>query len=89
MGDERPFAWLDFGGGFRSGACNTHTTDQREAMTWTTDTPTKPGWYWWRSKIPHTDFWTCPTIRDITVSALLNDNLWGQWAGPIPEPEEG
>ncbi len=49
-------------------------------LVWTTDKPTKPGWYWWRASKNGT---IC--IRYADPSSTLNE---GQWAGPIAEPEE-
>ena len=60
-------------------------------MTWSSENPSKPGWYWWRDK------GMFPRIRLIQKdrdSRLFTDtNVYakfekGQWAGPIPEPEE-
>ena len=55
-------------------------------MVWTTEKPTKPGWYWRRVGI------------DVIVTYVDSDDLFrglqrsgfdtgGEWAGPIPEPE--
>lgn len=62
-------------------------------VKWSKETPTQPGWYWYRiSKGSY------PIIEryDMAAHGLA---LWengrilpispGEWAGPIPEPEEG
>ena len=66
-------------------------------MTWTTEKPTVPGWYWWRyekgrkatmlnvsqSHIQQMDIFT-----EGSLVMFLNE-VPGHWAGPIPAPEEG
>lgn len=65
-------------------------------MTWTTQQPTQPGWYWWR--------WRNDKDPEIVrISTGADNRLWmeemenypgatslekvhGQFAGPIPEP---
>lgn len=68
-------------------------------MTWTTQKPTKPGWYWYRELEvgPKIRF---PRIREMTYAngVLMSysgmthpsivANTEGEWAGPIPEPTE-
>ena len=65
-------------------------------MTWTTDTPTHPGWYWFQ---PHN---MKPRVIEliaeqepqrllIAESSTPVDTLEGttyRWAGPIDSPEE-
>ena len=78
-------------------------------ITWTTDKPTVPGWYWYRyyssltcmPKVAITvmgkvetgcDYqsytFTWLTGVDYEVEAKNVTELSGEWAGPIPEPEE-
>ena len=62
-------------------------------MKWTKDSPVEPGWYWWRVKRDDAE-----VIRVVTHDAGLrlqsefyNDLVTkcaGEWAGPIPEPQE-
>ncbi|MEW6543423.1 MAG: hypothetical protein AB1411_07415 [Nitrospirota bacterium] len=62
------------------------------ALTWTWETPMKPGWYWYRGS-GETD----PFIVEVDESGCFQwpDGGYqeaklakGQWAGPIPPPEE-
>lgn len=59
-------------------------------MIWTTDKPTKPGEYWYRdgstAAIVCVDFDT--SVRWFSGRRGVLSDLKGQWAGPIPEPEE-
>lgn len=68
-------------------------------MMWTTDKPTTPGWYWWRHRHgwKADASWTVPKIVKVVNKAgllmvcawcQLGNMLDGEWAGPIPEPEE-
>lgn len=65
--------------------------------TWSTEKPTRPGWYWWRQ--PYCQ----DVIVEITLGGAKNGkrlyvvtdgdtgelaSFSGEWAGPIPEPEE-
>jgi len=67
-------------------------------MRWTTERPTKPGWYWWRA---NAESFESPHLidrvgdihgGDVLYCATCDDDHMeerdGQWAGPIPEPEE-
>lgn len=70
-------------------------------MEWTTEKPTKPGWYWLKSNYAHSEssdvevVWVFknPGAKDCGV---MSTNGWcvaagkiaGEWAGPIPEPTE-
>lgn len=61
-------------------------------LRWTTEPPKKPGWYWWR--------WCKGAelnplyVRDGLIVEYPRQSLThvagigGEWAGPIPEPEE-
>lgn len=55
------------------------------AMTWTTEKPTVPGWYWWRNK----------TRMDIFQVRQIDIDIWddvphapAEWAGPLEPPKE-
>ena len=64
------------------------------AMIWTTEKPTKPGWYWWRGPM-----WGKEITRVLEVDSddagafyvrreyYVND-LTGHWAGPLEPPHE-
>lgn len=71
-------------------------------MKWTTEKPTKPGWYWWR-RYPKKKAYKVEVKRG---RGVLRGNQWlevywegervarfdepvrGEWAGPLDEPEE-
>jgi hypothetical protein len=64
-------------------------------MRWTNIKPTQEGWYWYRtvSRLGN----HCAKIEfdennklhaRIMCADYFIDNLDGEWAGPIPEPEE-
>lgn len=67
-----------------------HTMDR---LVWTRERPTEPGWYWWRTtsherivqvtQMPSGSFWFF--VPDVSLSV---ESSVGQWAGPIPHPEE-
>lgn len=54
-------------------------------LTWTSDPPTVMGYYWFRIIGGGWNQIVCVTSAD-----LSNNIGWanGQWAGPIPEPQE-
>ena len=64
-------------------------------MKWTTDKPTVPGWYWWRSDSKRgpivvnvyrlSKIWCCSFPDDEPCPV---NYAKGEWAGPIAEPEE-
>lgn len=63
------------------------------ALTWTSDTPTVAGWYWYRGEVGEAD----PLIVQIDNTGMFQwpDGAFqevlltkGQWAGPIAPPEE-
>ena len=65
-------------------------------MNWTTARPTAPSWYWRRDKWARTEWQSQPEVvlvreygRKLCVQNW--EPQWGryEWAGPIPEPEEG
>ena len=53
------------------------------ALTWTTEPPKVPGWYWYRHKPSRTI-----AMINVDVEPIEYESLPGQWAGPIPEPRE-
>lgn len=68
-------------------------------MTWTTEQPTKEGWYWWEESAMHngkhavlivevTDFRGVLYQEHGDVRYLLA-NASGRWAGPLQPPAEG
>jgi hypothetical protein len=77
--------------------------DNNEALRtlkWTTTKPEKPGWYWWvdpgRDMLPGGRLQVAEIVDERTVIFacgqvvnLDDDDLGGQWAGPIEEPTPG
>ncbi len=69
-----------------------------DAVKWSSNKPTKPGWYWWKDRELGPDI--IPIVE--VSSGLVYDSGLGvecqipvgeygyksEWAGPIPEPEE-
>jgi hypothetical protein len=63
-------------------------------MTWTTDKPTVPGWYWWRNAqgiIEHHIVWhdeeedfLCMVTDD--GNRIDVGSAGGEWAGPLEAP---
>lgn len=53
------------------------------ALTWTTEPPKVPGWYWYRHKPSCTI-----AMINVDVEPIEYESLPGQWAGAIPEPRE-
>lgn len=63
-----------------------------QEMIWTTEKPTRPGWYWARNKT------RVPQIVEVEANkhgdlhyGIYTLRHYGsnlEWAGPIPEPEE-
>ena len=61
------------------------------AMTWTTEQPKVPGYYWCRYKGSGKDTWSpayIPAVADLTQFGGLEESEQVEWAGPIPEPRE-
>jgi hypothetical protein len=70
-------------------------------MTWTTEKPSKPGWYWYRSPTDRVQIielveWN-NELRAVGVSPDMHLHLEthrmphasdAEWAGPLPPPEE-
>ncbi len=64
-------------------------------MKWTTTTPTVPGWHWWRASDEH-GAWPHKIAQIngvLYITTFGTDHkrelyIGGEWAGPIPEPEE-
>ncbi len=66
-----------------------------KALKWTELLPTESGWYWrrWSNGIVCMDEFTFRTNTDgkqvLTNAAYEQPHQWdGEFAGPIPEPEE-
>ncbi len=70
-------------------------------MTWTTQKPTVPGWYWYREdgigpEVMDVDYRAIgETDAEAQVLVAQNaneydvvENMIGEWAGPIDLPEE-
>ncbi len=73
-----------------------------DALRWTTDIPTEPGWYWMRSSKLRPE--VCHVYesqfgRGLSVARVYHDEIETlsefvlcrrnvEWAGPIPMPEE-
>ena len=62
-------------------------------LTWTSEKPTAPGWYWWRSptdRVMICDVYEWDYMFFVTTigEPLRVGGMAGQWAGPIPEPVE-
>lgn len=63
-----------------------------ERLIWTTDQPTKPGWYWQRR--PHFKGEGAHIVQVRNYVGKLCIMNWEipnkdvEWAGPIPEPLE-
>lgn len=67
---------------------------------WTTVRPTEPGAYWWRNKDCHFKQQLCMVkypggLSDRLFAYFmdgerypLEEMIYGEWAGPIPEPKE-
>ena len=70
---------------------DTRTTGGR-AMKWTKERPTESGWYWFRD----TTFGVTSVLevkihrdKSIRIGPCYDGEITrGEWAGPIPEPEE-
>jgi hypothetical protein len=65
-------------------------------LTWTTDKPTEPGWYWfqdsWVGPYIVWIYWADSSKKDLIAHGREDYSVsvrYGQWAGPIPEPEGG
>ncbi len=61
-------------------------------LTWTTEKPSKVGWYWWRSKgdVQILSLYECDSLlraEGIDIHWGV-ETLEGEWAGPIVPPEE-
>ena len=59
--------------------------ERRLGLVWGTESPTVPGWYWWREK-------DRPEGKAIIIYTNDMDLMYcadsEEWAGPIPMPEE-
>ena len=63
-------------------------------MTWTSEKPKAPGWYWWRP-VPHGGqivfVFACNAGLCVDFGngdAIPITSITYQWAGPITKPEE-
>jgi hypothetical protein len=65
----------------------------QEALVWTTEPPTEPGWYWVRWKNGLCDV-ELGRLTDVPIGAMLLEHQmlgfanFSHFAGPIPEPQE-
>lgn len=71
-------------------------------MKWTSEKPTKPGWYWYRRgpalgwcvvTVDHLITWANRCLVDTPQLVVIDfavplDEMGGQWAGPLEEPQE-
>ena len=64
-------------------------------MKWSKEPPTEPGWYWWKMgdvSNPMLEVvkleWNSCYYRLGTRQYYSAHELYGDWAGPIPQPEE-
>ena len=61
-------------------------------LTWTTEPPKVPGWYWWRWARYQQHY--CIEVRDGLIvehpRKVLRaaKDIGGEWAGSIPTPKE-
>lgn len=66
-------------------------------MKWTSDKPTQPGWYWWRSQVFPilTMFHVIETsdyhffVDNWGGGSMSTLDMDGQWSGPLEPPTEG
>lgn len=72
--------------------------DTQPRMTWTTDAPTRAGWYWWRDDEFEPDvLYVKEGKGELVVDSEWSEEFdtpvenWGegrsQWAGPLEVPE--
>ena len=68
-------------------------------MIWMTDKPQVPGWYWYRACPAYKatvekvyQYWLSPPHGGkyvlVTTSQHTVEHLEGEWAGPIPLPDD-
>jgi hypothetical protein len=65
-------------------------------MTWTTEKPTVPGWYWWRRPYGKREIQTIIRVKEykfqpgivFIYSGRRIEDCRGEWAGPLEPPEE-
>jgi hypothetical protein len=63
-------------------------------MTWTSNKPTKPGWYWWRKGrlcgVREVKYWFTFNSHGLYMTGRgYVQHLDGEWAGPLNPPKEG
>ncbi len=69
------------------------TEEQAKPITWTTTKPTRPGWYWWRTRT-RSGKWCKIRMEEVRSNMTVSgwgeiDKLDGEWSSsPIPEPQE-
>ena len=64
-----------------------HWNSIPRALTWTTEPPKVPGWYWCR----HKSYPEYAVVRKVWPEVWAEFGVpdgYDQWAGPIPEPRE-
>ncbi|MDI3463663.1 MAG: hypothetical protein OJF50_002484 [Nitrospira sp.] len=75
---------------------------QNVELCWSSEKPTKPGWYWWKAQRPDWPPEICLVLNDRgnKLIALFSGDSSHEtvqidefehtplWAGPIPEPTE-
>ena len=52
-------------------------------MTWTSEKPTQPGWYWWRLEQGKPEM-----IVEVRDPRYLEDLREAEWAGPLEKPKQ-
>lgn len=61
-------------------------------MKWTAAPPTTPGWYWWREALFQearvVEVYCSPATASLVARWCRVENMKGEWAGPIPLPQE-
>jgi hypothetical protein len=65
-------------------------------MTWTSEKPTVPGWYWYRDNAVPSRIVEVSTrsggalwVTRMQRNGCFVDRLYGQWSGPIEPPGGG
>ena len=68
-------------------------------LTWTTNKPTQPGWYWWRNKpgaekIERVQLFDFVWLKEPYLGVETQyarypvSTIIGEWAGPLEPPKE-
>ena len=59
------------------------------SLVWSDAKPTVPGWYWWKNEDDNFYIvWYSDDVFNVSGRVHGAKNISGQFAGPIPEPEE-